>query len=258
MALQASLEAARKASKTARITIQNVFELDKKWFRDDVNPEYIALGCAPSINIYGTKGELVTDGRKIRHRFAGYHQHYSPNDTGMAWTPAIKHEAVRMMDAFAGIAGVSLAASIDNPIRRRYYGLAGEVRWPSYGLEWRTLSNFYLCHPAIHHLTWNISRRALHAGLMRLRTVYQASDEEVQDIINTCNVKAARKCIERSKALYMYMLERDYGYTAGPAVELAYATIMNGVEHVVSDPDDIEKNWCLTDDEEYWKAITEW
>lgn len=110
----------------------------------EAKEEHVQFGCMPSYNVYGMKG-LALDGRDVPFRSAGGHIHFGiGKQTHESVAPMIK-----ALDAILGVACVSLFAGIDDPRRRTMYGLAGEYRLPDHGVEYRTLSNAWMCHPAI-------------------------------------------------------------------------------------------------------------
>jgi hypothetical protein len=210
-------------------------------------PEHVELGCDPSKNIYGISGTQVDDGRLLGVRMAGGHIHF-----GRPITPAETERCVKALDAIAGIVGVSLFASIDKPLRRKYYGLPGEYRLPVHGLEYRTLSNAWLAHPAVMHLTVDVAREAYRVGLNNYLQWWKAKEELVVDTILHHDVKTARQILTTNKVMLMGLLEWLYrqernGYVLNGKenAEIAYNAILNGVESIVADPDNVEKNWLL-------------
>jgi hypothetical protein len=157
---------------------------------------------------------------------------------------------------------VSLCASFDHPIRREFYGRAGEYRLPTHGLEYRVPSAADLCHPIITHLSWDLARIALHMGLENLTSLWETSDEETIEVINNTDVSGARKILERNRGLLKALMLGAYGSDNGRAYrtdavadikqldasEAALTTIMNGIEAIVTDPMDVVGNWKLKED----------
>ena len=91
--------------------------------------------------------------KKSNFRTAGGHVH-------LGTTLGQSHETcimlVRMLDLFLGIASLTLDPSDDGFARRKLYGAAGRYRQPSYGVEYRTLSNFWLASPELVELVYDI------------------------------------------------------------------------------------------------------
>jgi len=95
------------------------------------------------------------------------------------------------MDVYVGLKCVAL----DNqPIRRTKYGHAGRYRPTDYGIEWRTLSNFWIFDA---HTTTQIGLGALRCGLLleetdRAQNLYREIPwDDVQHAINTENTTRA-------------------------------------------------------------------
>lgn len=251
------LEYARAKDPNARLTLQNVVELptDVLTKADD---KYIQFRCSQSYNIYNDPGAKVQDARQYKFRCSGGHIHFGL--TRSLTAPGIE-QIVRGLDGILGIIGVSLADGIDNPERRRTYGRAGEFRLPSHGIEYRVLSNFWLTHPAITMLVFDIARASLRfaeSGLFNL--CWNSREEETRGVINDCDVEGARRILRRNAANLVGLLRAAWpvsslSRTAMDCTKmrtLALKAILNGVGAVIADPTDIEKNWVLGDPKN-WK-----
>jgi len=244
--LKVILESARLVEPTARLTIQNTIALPVEFLKAATD-EQIQFRCSPSYNIYRDPGEPTPNPRMYPYRFAGGHIHF-----GLKRNPSIPviSELIRGLDAILGVAGVSLAAGIDTAERRTMYGRAGEFRTPKHGIEYRVLSNFWLSHPAISHLVFELARvsvRVAYSGLFR--TCWEHKEEETREVINSNNVSGARKILERNKHMLFCMLRDIWG--VGEVTGVAMRTIMNGLDVAVTDPTDIHGNWRL-EGEQKW------
>lgn len=233
-------------SRTARISLQNTVKVSDKFLESSLDP-HVALGCSPSENAYKMKGLYVDNGRKLKYRFAGGHMHFGGFRKGFK-----RHEKiVKTLDKIVGIWGVGAAQNIDIPLRRVYYGLAGEyrpTRYPGnlpandvYGLEYRTLSNFYYCHPAIHQLAWEIARFAVVLSESNYDDLWVADEAEVIKIINNCDVEAAQRILKRNEPLLRWGLESKLWNTT--MIDLALKIGQEGVECAIRKPDSIASNW---------------
>ena len=208
---------------------------------------HVALGCTPSKNIYGLSGRSVGDPRSLNIRFAGGHMHFGIADyvkrlSGMpdGGIPA----AVSCLDATVGLMMTSMAAGFDDPRRRLYYGLAGEYREPSHGLEYRTLSNFWATHPAMTNLTYDVARVAVRMGLLGLRKVLASEPEEVAEVINATDVLMARKILKRDEKFWLQMLTSCYNFQEDKKpLKKTWSAILEGPAAVDIDPTQVEKNW---------------
>lgn len=204
------------------------------------------LGCNPSQNVYGMLGEGVFDARKLRYRFAGGHIHL-----GYRFEPKKIESLVKLLDAILGVWSVGAAAKFDNPIRRKYYGLAGEYRLPEHGLEYRTLSNFWLAHPGLANLVLMLARAIFSFHNDGLAKEWIAHPQEVIETINNCDVRAARKILQMNhKVLETIFSHMRYAKgipnrEVNPQVQQALRIGQEGLESVIDDPNDFVKNWKL-------------
>jgi hypothetical protein len=274
--LAAILQAARAKYPKAKLSLQSVVEITPKMMKG-LEEEYLQLGCKPSENIYGKHGQPVPDGRRLPVRFAGGHVHLgvvghsvgyaSGQRVSTLHAPSIE-SIVKAIDAIAGVACVSFFAKWDSSLRRAYYGLAGEYRLPPHGIEYRTLSNAWLMHPATMHITFDLVRAAARFGYKRLNALWTVTPDRAQDIVNNCDVDEARAALKENKDLLIKLLESVYstavmagGCKMRPedrsyAAPLAYEALLNGAESVIEKPEDIEGNWCLTE-KGGWASHTE-
>lgn len=225
---------ARKHNPTAKLLLQNVVPIEDKLL-NELDEVFIMLGCMPSFNAYGQKGLHVKDCRKLKYRFAGGHLIF-----GLGKTKPKYRDLVKVMDSILGIWSVGAARHIDNPIRRQYYGLAGEFRTPkfgkTFGVEYRTLSNFWLASPQLMRMTWAIAIQAMSFAHSRYAKLWAADENEVQETINYCDVKRANEILERNKLIFQWLL-KDY------PIEFIYTAQMaslNGVEDM-----NLQRDWEL-------------
>lgn len=241
-----------------KLTAQNVIEVPADILTNGKD-EHVVLGCDPSENAYGLCGMPVDDGRKLPIRFAGGHIHFGIGKA-LASNEPVRQRMMESLDAIMGVAAVSMAANIDKPVRRQYYGLPGEFRLPPHGLEYRTLSNFWLCSPAITHLVIDLAREAVKIGFVGVNNLIEADMDAVRACIVEHDVDLARKIIKANRNLYSGLLTylyRTYRSRVAPedATKYALQAIEGGVETVVKDPMDVAGNWHLTDGR--WRTHSE-
>jgi hypothetical protein len=255
--LKSVLSYARIKDPRAKLTLQNVVELPERVLQN-ADDKFIRFRCSASYNIYNDPGEGIPNAREYKYRCAGGHIHLGLNRTLTA--PGIE-QIVRGLDGVLGVAAVSLAAGIDNPERRHTYGRAGEFRLPDYGIEYRVLSNFWLSHPALAMLVFDLARatvRLAESGLYNLCWV--AREQEIRDVINNCDIEGARAILRRNSAVLMGMLSSvwtarvkttgEYELLAKMRTE-ALKIILNGIGSVIKDPYDIESNWKLNKEDDW-------
>jgi hypothetical protein len=232
--------------KGARLSTRSVVEIPKSVLKSAA-PEHVDFGCRESLNAYGLKGEIIANPRDLPIRFAGGHIHwgFAPSLRGENFE-ARAAEAVKFVDLIAGLMSVSISEGLDDPRRRRYYGLAGEYRLPAHGIEYRVLSNFWLIHPAVYHLVFTLGRQALRLGLAGhlndLRTVPEIA---VVNAINNLDVKFARELIGQESELFKAMIEACWpGYNL---TEQTFAKILTPLTSWGIDPAHQMEYWAGRD-----------
>lgn len=111
-------------------------------------PEAIRLGCDPDFDAY----REAVNNRKINpknKRVAGGHVHigWTNNENPMEYSHFLSCcQLARQLDYFLGMPSTLLDTDTE---RRQQYGLPGSFRPKPYGMEYRTLSNFW-----IHKKEW--------------------------------------------------------------------------------------------------------
>jgi len=248
---------AQKKSPGARLVLTNVVKLRTE-LQKNTPDEFMAFGCMPSYNAYKTQGTKIDDPRDLQYRFSGGHLHASVSARHYTLEAEL---AAKLQDRLVGIWAVGAAEGIDHPIRRQFYGMAGEYRTPPHALnyigekcfrfEYRTLSNFWLCHPAIFSATMELFRQGIRmASDEKYLKAFDVSDEQVIDIINKCDVKAARLYLKDNEKLFKEIL--SYAGVAGHSREIGdhpfvidaiYNVGMRGVSSLIKQPKNIAKNW---------------
>lgn len=129
------------------------------------DPACRQLGCQPSMNIYEPDAKLGIDPATYKWRSAGGHIHIGHNLRG--GDPLINRlsDIVPLLDVLVGNTSVLIDRDPLAAQRRKVYGRAGEFRLPSYGLEYRTLSNFWLRAPQLHSLMFELARLAFQTAV---------------------------------------------------------------------------------------------
>lgn len=178
---------------------------------DSLSEKSKTFGCAPSDNIYThEKSTITVNPKKYRKRSAGGHIHLGSNSSAQV-TKALKDvgEMVYMLDIIVGNTCVLLDRNPNNVERRKVYGRAGEHRPKEYGLEYRTLSNFWLQSYQLMSFVTGLARMAVH--------IVSQSDKE-RDFAG--EIKAAVKKEDIEKAIQ----ENDFA--------LAYANFLK-IENII-------------------------
>lgn len=231
------LEVYNRLPTGSQLSIDSVVRVDTDTL-EKAEDKYVQFGCMPSKNAYGIKGE-ETDARRLPIRFAGGHIHF-----GIA-KKADYTDTVKMLDRVLGLPSVLLFQNMDQPVRRQFYGLPGEYREPPHGLEYRTLSNAWLCHPAIANLTLEIARCGLTAGLSGILEYWKGEDKQVVDIIQNGDTEGAWAMLQANKTLWMDIMSVRGALTKPAVSEFVFNSLPKGVEGLITSPKDIARNWYL-------------
>jgi hypothetical protein len=237
IALDGLAQAAKKYSPGAKLSAKTVIDVTPRQLKS-AKPEHVAFGCLKSYNAYGMSG-LNLNGAEVLYRPAGGHIHLGIGKS----TELEANKIVKAMDAVLGVAGVSLFASFDDPRRRQLYGLAGEYRLPPHGVEYRVLSNAWLFHPLIANIVFDLARSSAMFGMKGFLPFWECDESETIRIINECDVKAARKVLRKNEYLLKKILDTKYNNLK--KTDFAFSVIIRGMESVIKDATDIEKNWDI-------------
>jgi len=152
-----------------------------------LSPKSRVLGCQPSENIYGPSPIGVPSDYPVRSAGGHIHLGYPRTSEHTSGTHAVLNtrpveRLIALMDICVGIPGVILDRSERAAERRQVYGRAGEHRLQPHGIEYRTLSNFWLRAYPLSSLMLALARMAMNIQLGTGRTVYtKIVDWEGQD-----------------------------------------------------------------------------
>ena len=159
--------------------------------RDELNSlsdKSKVFGCAPSVNIYeGGESKIKVDPKKYLKRSAGGHIHLGNALDGWLKPPYTEEQhkityastinvarhlkrtlseipeiTIPILDIVVGNTCVLLDRFEGNKERRANYGRVGEYRVKPYGLEYRSLSNFWLRSYPLMSFVMGLSRYAIH------------------------------------------------------------------------------------------------
>lgn len=158
-------EELKKKDKGFTVDFSRTIEISKEALMD-LEEKSRVFGCAPSNNIYqkvtGLKLDKV-DPTEYRTRAAGGHIHLGiVQDTNLDRALTTDHlRTVQMLDLICGNTSVLMDRDPGNIERRKVYGKAGEYRLPKHGLEYRTLSNFWLHSYPLMSCAFGLARLAV-------------------------------------------------------------------------------------------------
>lgn len=225
---------------------------------DSLSDKAKALGCAPSNNIYDSGAKIGVNPATYTKRSAGGHIHIGLPDH----LKPHRERLVPLLDIFVGNTSVLMDRHPGNAERRKVYGRAGEHRLPAHGLEYRTLSNFWLRgYPlfsgvlGITRFVVNVLAHTVMGEIYKGDSRYYATAEH--DILQLVDVEAVCRAINTNDvelAKRNYLIVREYLTKHAKA----YATGLHtknllAFDHFVSkiDTDGIEY-WFPDDPMEHW------
>lgn len=147
------------------------------------------FGCEPDFNAWSMEENPKPESPNKNLRSAGGHIHVGSN---LAIADPIN--TIRAMDLFLGVPSTQLDTGT---LRRELYGKAGAFRFKNYGVEYRTLSNFWIFSDNLIQWAYQGTRRALdfiHSG----KEIPEEHGNLIQDCINNNNNNA----YEQLKSIY--------------------------------------------------------
>lgn len=175
------------------IVISPVAHFDPEYMKAQP-AEALELGCDPDFNAWSGEVNIKPDADRPMRTASG-HIHIGWTKDEDIQNPshvANGNAVVKQMDFFLGL--TSLFYDQDTE-RREMYGKSGCCRYKPYGVEYRTLSNAWLRSDTLKRWVF----RASQAGVKALQEGRVLADVygDIQEIINTSDIKEARKIIER-------------------------------------------------------------
>lgn len=214
-----------------KLTYKSVVDIPRKMLETGDEDE-VRFGCAPSMNVYGDEGFVVSNYRDISIRTSGCHFHFGTNKDPV--------RGVRRMDRIAGVVMTAILGELQDPRRRVLYGRAGEYRTPTHGLEWRVMGSEVLVHPAMFHLAFDLARAALELGVVG--DLWETSDDETRSAINNYDFALCRKIVSRNKEMLQAICGAVYEKDKS-ANRAILVLVEQGVKGFIDT--DMHKNWLL-------------
>lgn len=143
------------------------------------------FGCEPDFNAYKNGGQnCAPQPPDPTFRSAGGHIHVGH--------PGLKSKKnkiimIKLMDVIHGLASTILDNSGASVERRKLYGKAGSYRPTEYGVEYRTLSNYWVKSPDLVKLMFRFTRDAVALFVNGKEGIILDSinSKEIQEVINT-------------------------------------------------------------------------
>jgi hypothetical protein len=242
------------------------------------------FGCDPSINIY-EEGEdktskIKVDPKKYLKRSAGGHSHlgnayinyitdkrYSENGEYDEYIKAAKRIEqalkkspdimVSVLDIIVGNTCVLLDRAEGNKERRENYGRAGEYRLKPYGIEYRSLSNFWLRSYQLMSFVTGLCRFAVHLVSEStpendyIKALFDAVSRE--DIVKAINENDEKLAMANFKKIAHIFMEATDEFSGSDFYPIRKATIEQFYHFVLRIqqkglpywfPDEPVDHWC--------------
>lgn len=189
----------------AKPSLSVTVDVSKRQY-DSLSDKNKQFGCTPSYNVHSEDHPAMgVDPSKYLKRSAGGHMHF-----GVQGLPKKEQDIIRtpelivpLFDILVANTCVLLDRDEGNVERRAHYGLAGEYRTPAYGLEYRTLSNFWLIAPPVASFVFGLARRAI-----GIANTDQA--DELKSLVNMDDIRRAINTNDFDLALANYLKYRDF------------------------------------------------
>jgi hypothetical protein len=202
------------------------------------------LGCNPSLNVYGYE-PISVDPVDYPYRSAGGHIHFGTqdNNAGNKLKAVLRdtETTVRLLDAICGNTCVLIDRDRGNKKRREVYGRAGEHRLPDHGLEYRTLSNFWVFDYVLVSFVMGLARQAIHIAYESyyrnkegVRVQGRNYAQELLSLLNEQDVRDAINNNDKKLALKNFKIVSQY--------LLSINTTETRTDYYDSDYDDEEDN----------------
>lgn len=152
------------------------------------NPEVWEFGCEPDYNAYSGRQNPRPENPGNR-RVAGGHIHVG--HTG-ALKDRSKRWLIKYMDLYLGLPSVILDNTPESRERRLFYGKAGSFRPKPYGVEYRTLSNFWIQDESL--MKWAFQQTTKAVAAFEKKPMYEEVD--LRPIINAGDVHRAYELVK--------------------------------------------------------------
>ncbi len=118
------------------------------------HPEAMKISCFPETCVYKMEDVEVDSSvlKKTDLRTAGGHVHLGSE----ILRGCNRYVSVLLLDLFLGLPSIYLDNDPTTKERKKLYGQAGRHRTPIYGVEYRTIGNFWLTSPKLVEFTYDI------------------------------------------------------------------------------------------------------
>lgn len=237
--------------KRLRIDFSQTIKLSDKDF-DGLPDDSKKFGCMPSKNAArkGKMGKITVNPETYRYRSAGGHIHIGDagNSVIRELLKADPVRIVKMLDILVGNTCVLIDRDPGNIERRKVYGQAGEFRTPPHGLEYRTLSNFWLRSYQLMGLVMGLTRHAIIicANDLDEEFLKLVDMDDIYKAINTNNFALALRNFKKIEDLLLQItptVDTELYPISSDTIEQFRYFVKKGLDH-----------WFTEDPVEHWTS----
>lgn len=150
------------------------------------NPMAQVFGCDPDFNAWTKRKNPFPKAPNKSLRSAGGHVH-----VGTDLTDEERYRLIQAMDFYLGVPSILMDKGEE---RKQLYGKAGAMRIKPYGVEYRTLSNFWIFEDRYISWVYDQTERALDA--VRVGTQFTPLRKEITTCINGNNKELAQQLVD--------------------------------------------------------------
>lgn len=200
--------------------------------------EACEFGCEPDYNAWleGMPNQVPEGAASRTFRSAGGHVHIGFTDKSEHILSSFldKIRFIQLMDAILGVTSVFLDNTEGTKVRRTLYGKAGCYRLKGYGVEYRTVSNFWAANPKAVDVVYKLTELAVKLRL----------EEKDMALVEAMGKDTIISTINESKDTEARVLYRTH------IEPLLSADVTKMITSVAKDMNyDIHKNWKLATEE---------
>lgn len=227
-------ESARSLPARHRFVAISGADFPKSELRDK---EACEFGCEPDYNAWNDgQANIVPEGAAERtFRSAGGHIHigYTEDTKDILTEFDDKLRMIRLMDATVGIVSTFLDKTDGSEVRRSLYGKAGCFRPKGYGVEYRTVGNYWAANPKTVDLIYGLVNAAVELRLKGddIKLIENLIPQRIIDTINSSDNNTAH-------TLYQEFLV--------PVLDKDTSATINKLAKSLKNVGDIHNNWKLS------------
>lgn len=163
--------------------------------------EALELGCDPDYNVWTGTANVKPNAERPMRTASGHIHIGWTNDMNIFDPDHVQvcSNVGKQMDFYLGLPSLMYD---DDTERREMYGKAGCVRFKPYGVEYRTLSNRWLNSEPLTRWVYRATQKGI-ADLLAGKSLVDKYGD-IQSIINTSDVKEAKKIIAKEQLEVCY------------------------------------------------------